>query len=572
MPRLRVGMRWWLAAVFGLIAALTAVLVATVSSRQAAADVRANAEDIAVGKTVAAGFSVQQAVRNGNLQEAVTLISTRQRLTVFVFSPQGAVLASTASKRWQAVPDRQAALRSALDGHRFVESFADGGETLVALPLRRTDAAAALVAYAPQATAYGRSLAIFHREVVRAALWAMLAAVAVGLLAAVLVVRRLQRIAVAAAAIEQGDFDLRLTPRLHDEVGSLALTIDRMRGRLRESFERLRAERDQLGLLLEQLQEGVVAVDATLDVQFANASATALVGPGVVRGATLPESWRGLPLRELATGLFRPDAALAEARTGGEDGPAVALVGVPATAAGLAVLVLTDITDRERRERAEREFVANAAHELRTPVAAIASAVEALESGAQDSPADREAFVALIGRQARRLARLSRSLLIMARAQTREQPVQLERIELRPLLDEVVASSEPPAGGSVQVACAGDVVALAQRELLEQVVSNLVGNAVKHAGDGERAVVVAGRAEGATVVIEVNDSGPGIPAEVADRIFDRFYSGHDGRRDGFGLGLAIARDAVRTLGGSIEIGSRPDRGTSARVTLPGWQA
>jgi two-component system sensor histidine kinase VicK len=560
-------MRWWLAGVFGLIAALTALLVATVSSRQVSADVRTNSEDIAVGKTVAAAFAAQRALDRGNLDDALSLIARRQHLAVFVFSHGGHLLSDAKSLGvfWTSVPDGPTALGSALSGHRFVETFGDGAETVVALPLRGNGGPRGLVAYAPRETAFGKSLAIFHREVIRASLWALLAAIVLGLLAATLVARRLKRIADAASAIEQGDFEIRLEPRLRDEVGSLALSIDRMRMRLRDSFERLRAERDRLGLLLEQLQEGVLAVDADLTVQFANASAARMLGPALQRGGPLADSWHGLPLREMARGLFRADAAVAEARSGGDEDRAISLAGVPASNAGLAVLVLTDITARARRERAEREFVANASHELRTPVTAIASAVEALQSGAQESPHDRDAFIALIGRQARRLGRLTHSLLVMARAQTGEEPIQLEPVDLRPVLDDVAAACEPPADVRLDVSCPSPLVALGQRDLVEQIVANLVGNALKHTEHGS--VEVRARPAGEQVVLEVADTGPGIPPGEAERVFDRFYSGHNGRRDGFGLGLAIARDAVRSLGGRIEIESEPGAGTTARVTL-----
>ena len=562
-------MRWWLAGIFVLIAVLSAALVATVSSRQADSAVQANSEDIAVGKTVSAAFSVERAMGSGSLEKALPLIAQRRDLALFVFASGGRPVTSASSNgiAWQSVPDRGAALASALAEHRFVETLKRGGATLVALPLRRTPTARALVAFAPRPPAYGRSLTIFHHEVLRAALWAVLVAAAAGLIAASLIARRLRRIGGAAAAIERGDFARELRPGFPDEVGALALTIDRMRLQLGASFEQLRGERDRLGRLLEQLHEGVVAIDRDLVVQFANTSAAALLGSGFEIGAALPETWAGVPFAELGRGLFREDAAIAEARAEPEETRTVSLVGVPAGTSELAVLVLSDITEQERRERAEREFVANASHELRTPVSAIAGAVEALQLGAKEVPADRDAFIDLIGRQAARLGRLTRSLLIMARAQTHEEPIQLEPVELRPLFEEIVASSEPRRGITVRVDCPERLAALAQPDVAEQVVSNLLGNALTHTPEGT--IVLSAHAKGGAVVVEVTDSGPGIPVEARGRIFDRFYSGQRGKRDGFGLGLAIARDAARALGGSIEIESEPGRGTIARVTLAG---
>jgi two-component system sensor histidine kinase VicK len=384
----------------------------------------------------------------------------------------------------------------------------------------------------------------------------VLAAAVTGLVAATLIARRLKRIASAAAAIEQGDFARELEPGLHDEIGDLALTIDRMRTRLGEAFEQLSAERDRLERLLEQLHEGVLAVDRDLCVQFANENARLLL-----TGVSLEKA-----LRRVAAGLFAPSATVAEARSRSEDGATISLVGVPASSSDLAVLVFADITEQERRVQAEREFVTNASHELRTPVTAIASAVEALQSGAQEVPEARERFIELIGRQATRLTRLSSSLLILARAQTRQQNVQLEPVELRGLLNEIAAASVPADGVDVRVECPKPVVAVGQRDIVEQVVSNLVGNAVKHTVTGE--IVLRAGQDGAKATIEVADTGPGISPAVQTRIFDRFYSLETNGRHGFGLGLAIAREAAQAIGGTLTIESESGRGTVARVVLP----
>jgi signal transduction histidine kinase len=559
-------MRWWLGGAFVLIAALTAALVAAVASRQADQAVRANSEDVAVGKTVAAAFVVEQALQQGDVDRTASLAAARRDLALFVFDRNGRLITAPTSHgvAWESVPGGRAARAAALAERRYVHTAQRSGATLVALPLRRTAGARALVAFAPQPAAYGRSLNIFRHEIARAALWALLIAAAVGVLAAALVARRLGRIGAAAAAIAEGDFDVPLRPRFGDEVGSLALSLDRMRARLRSSFDELRGERDRLGRLLEQLHEGVLAVDPAGRIQFANSAARELL-PGVPlgTGSVVPASVGEVELAELAAGLFSADAAIAEARIEPSEGRTLSVVGIPASASGLALLVFGDISAQERRERAEREFVSNASHELRTPVSAIIAAVEALESGAKESPADRDSFVELIGRQANRLARLTRALLVLARAQTHQGLLLLERVELAPLLDEVAATSEAPA--RVVVDCPRGLSVLAQRDLTEQVFANLVENALKHTDD--QTVWLSARADSDAAVVEVRDGGSGIPRRVHDRVFDRFYSGENGRREGFGLGLAIARDAVRALGGRIDIESTVGEGTTVRVAL-----
>ena len=230
------------------------------------------------------------------------------------------------------------------------------------------------------------------------------------------------------------------------------------------------------------------------------------------------------------------------------------------------MLVFADITEQERRRQAEREFVTNASHELRTPVTAITSAVEALQSGAQDDPERRERFIDLIGRQAARLTRLSSSLLILARAQTRQENLHLEPVELGGLLGEIAAASVPAEGVTLRVDCPRPVVAVGQRDIVEQVVANLVGNALKHTVEGE--IVLRAQQDGAKATIEVADTGPGISPAAQTRMFDRFYSAEVNGREGFGLGLAIARESAEAIGGALTIESESGRGTTARVVLP----
>jgi signal transduction histidine kinase len=567
MHGVRIGMRWWLALVFVSIATLTATLIATVASRQAKVDVQRHAVSIAVGSAVASAFAVQKTIREGALQAELGSIGDQYRLALFVFSPSRQLIGNSGHPdiRWVDVPRGNAALATALQDHRFVESFRGGRATVVGLPLRRQRVASALVAYAPRPPEYPAATAIFRKEIVRASIWAVLIAAGTGLVAAVLISRRLRRIGTAALAIEQGDFQRELHAGFRDEIGVLANTFDRMRQRLGVAFEQLGAERDRFGLLLEQLQDGVLAVDRDLCVQFANQQARLIFSSAdLAPGSALPESAAGFPLRSVAEELFAPGAQVAEARSR-DNGARYSLVGIPASHSELVVLVVADITQQERLRQAEHDFVSNASHELRTPVSAILGAVEALENGAGEDPESRDRFVGAIGRQASRLSRLTTSLLTLARVQTRQEEIQLERVDIRPILEEVVALSTPAEGVELRIDCPPDLTAFARADVLEQIVSNLVENGLKHTSEGE--IVLTGRVAGPSTVIEVSDTGPGIPAASQDRVFERFYSADPSRRDGFGLGLAIARDSTEAISGTLVVESET-RGTTARVTLP----
>ena len=565
-------MRWWLAVVFALIATLTAVLIATVATREANRDLQARALSRALDRTLAAGFAVQGTLEEGNLKQAFASIRYPRDLAVFVFSSSRHLNArSGLNVRWRDVPMGNLALSTALKNHRFAKSFGTGHSTVVGLPVHQTPGVAAVIAYAPKPLELPTTKTIFRTEIVRASIWAVLIAAVTGLVAAILISRRLRRIATAALAIEQGDFERELTAGFQDEIGVLAGTFDRMRRRLGVAFAQLGAERDRFELLLEQLQEGVLAVDRNLRIQFANQKARSLFsGVDLAPDAELPENAEGLPLRSVAEALFAPGAHVAETRSRNAHGLTFSVVGIPASASELAVLVIADITKQERLRQAEHDFVSNASHELRTPVTAILGAVEALENGAGDDPVNRDRFVRAIGRQATRLSRLTSSLLTLARVQTHQEEIQLEHVDIRSILEEVVATSTPADGVELRIDCPSDLIAFGRRDVLEQIVSNLVENGLKHTSAGE--VVLTGRYAGMSTVIEVSDTGPGIPAASHARIFDRFYSVDQSRRDGFGLGLAIARDSTEAIGGTLVIESDSGRGTTARVALPRAEA
>ena len=288
--------------------------------------------------------------------------------------------------------------------------------------------------------------------------------------------------------------------------------------------------------------------------------------------APLPEPWPDFDLRALVRGLFEPGAGISQARISPDPEHTYAFTGIPAVyGTPMALIVVSDISARERRERAEREFVANAAHELRTPLAAIANAVEALQLGAKEEPDDRDRFLAMIDRQTTRLGRLVRALLALARTQTRQETLRLGPVPLKPVLEEAIGELDPASGVEVEVSCPPTLAALGQRSLLEQVVANLAANAARHTASG-KIVLSACRRDRESVQIEVRDTGSGIPYLDQERIFDRFYRRENGGGDGFGLGLAIVREAVQALGGVVELESAPGRGTTVRVMLAAAQS
>ncbi len=356
-----------------------------------------------------------------------------------------------------------------------------------------------------------------------------------------------------------GPIDLQLADLIAQRA---ALAIDNAR-----LFSELDSERRRLHRVLEGMREGVVAVDRDLLVRFVNQAARRMHGfGGLETDAPLPDPWPDLSLRAFAGKLFAADARELHAHHAPTQDASYSVVGFPAQMADEAVLVFTDLSEVSRREQAEREFVTNAAHELRTPLTAISSAIEVLQSGAKDIAEDRNVFLADIEREAARLRRLTRGLLLLAEIQTQKEPPTLEEFDLHAVLEDVAAGMHKRDGVAVEVSCEPGLRAVTNPDLAAQALASIAANAAKYTLAGRICLSGSVDANGATIVVD--DTGPGIAPEARERLFERFYRGGERDRDGFGLGLSIAGQAIESLGGAIEVHPSAEGGTRVEVRLP----
>lgn len=218
-----------------------------------------------------------------------------------------------------------------------------------------------------------------------------------------------------------------------------------------------------------------------------------------------------------------------------------------------------------RQESAEEQFVTNAAHELQSPLTAIVSAVEVLQSGAKDTP-ERDIFLDHIEQAAARLVRLTRALLVLSRVQTRTEAPKTELVALEPLLSDVAARVSTREGVDLAVSCPADAAVVTNRELVDHALFNVAINAAKYTNTGR--IELSARLSDGAAVISVSDTGLGIPETEQERVFERFYRGEAVPDHGSGLGLAIARAAIEAVGGVVELDSEVGAGTTVRFRFP----
>lgn len=319
--------------------------------------------------------------------------------------------------------------------------------------------------------------------------------------------------------------------------------------------------------LLSAIPDAAALVSREGWVRVSNAAFDTLAVAGRAAGLTPLEITRSFELSEAVKRALEGTARRLDLALGRQ----VYLVHLAPLLRGEVLLLMRDVTEARRAEATRRDFVANASHELRTPIAAIRAAAETLLSGGLEDPAAARSFVEIVARHADRLSRLTQDLLDLSRIESRQWRFEPGSVDLAALARQVVELLGPAAsakGLGLAAEVPEGAAVRADARALEQVLVNLAENAVKYTERGS--VAIRARREGDAWVAEVADTGPGIERHHLDRIFERFYRVDPGRareQGGTGLGLAIAKHLVLGMGGEIGVESG-EGGTTFRVRLP----
>jgi two-component system phosphate regulon sensor histidine kinase PhoR len=310
-----------------------------------------------------------------------------------------------------------------------------------------------------------------------------------------------------------------------------------------------------------------MVTDLSGNVTFINRSARAMLGLGSEDSlGELPSPFEDFDLPGAVARCARRQEC-GEARVRDEEGfLQIRLEHVPAfdEHKGGVLVVIRDLSEGRRLEATQQRFLANAAHELKTPITAILGASELLLTESKDDPKVRRRFLAHILSEAHRMQRLSDTLLRLARTGVDMRDPEIVVLDLDGVAREAAERMEPlteSAGVSLQVEGQGGRI-LADQEWLEQALLVVLGNAVRFS---ERGGGIGMHLEGGVVVVE--DEGSGISEADLPYVFERFYRGKRSS-GGFGLGLAICKDLVERMGGSISLSSKEGVGTRVEIELP----
>ncbi|MBN2714565.1 MAG: hypothetical protein JXX14_01845 [Deltaproteobacteria bacterium] len=357
------------------------------------------------------------------------------------------------------------------------------------------------------------------------------------------------------------------------EFSGLTSSLQTLSEKLEESVQELAVERDRFEAVLEGMGEAVIALDASKRVTVINSAALMLLELGREPvGKTLLETIRVPGLIELLDSLAPGDTKSAEFDIGVAT-PRKVLAKVVCLNSAAYVVVLMDVTELRRLESVRRDFVSNVSHELRTPISVVRANAETLLDGALEDKSMAAKFLNSIVSNSERLTSLIADLLDLARIEEDKLELKKAPLTLSLVLRRASSALETKAldrHQTIEVEPCADIEVMADARAIDQILFNLLDNAVKYTPENG-VICVRGYQSGARVIIEVEDNGPGVAEVHRERLFERFYRVDKGRSremGGTGLGLAIVKHLAQAMGG--EVGMRPgDSGGSVFwVKLP----
>jgi two-component system phosphate regulon sensor histidine kinase PhoR len=365
-----------------------------------------------------------------------------------------------------------------------------------------------------------------------------------------------------------GDFDAKLSLRYRNEWRDVATSFNAMTEEIKTLFANLRSRKEELDNILGSMREGLLILGKNGKIVSSNESAKKIIGQDWLEGKFYWEVVRATSFAELVDKVRKEKRDCVGEVTLGEKYFLSSASFLPSQ--NQIIITLSDMTEMQNLARMKKDLVLSVSHELRTPLTAIKGFAETLAGEVEDR---NKSYVVPILRNTDRLIRIVENLLVLSELE--ETGVRLERedVDLRTLVENILKIFEPRVQGKnlgLRFEADGDLPSIKGDSFrIEQMVINLIDNAVKYTDEGE--VRVSLRKKQNNLILEVRDTGIGIPEENQARIFERFYvvdRSRSRKLGGAGLGLSIVKHIVDLHGGTIGLESKIGLGSTFTVVLP----
>ena len=420
--------------------------------------------------------------------------------------------------------------------------------------------------------------------IIRALIIGLIIALVMAFFLAKAITKPLQTITGGTKQISSGEYSHRLKIRTKDEIGTLARNFNGMAQVIENTLQEVSGEREKLKNVFDRLDAGVAAFEEDGELIHINPSALSMLA--------LPEHHKP-SFDELTCALGIPEVTMEGMKKHGsvhiEEQPLsdvktrelvvtidIGVFGYDGTAKSGFIVVFQNITESALLEKNRREFIANVSHELRTPLTSVKGATETILDDPDMPEAIKERFLGIVINESDRMTRIVQDLLVLSRLDNKRMSWRPSKFDFYTAAESMCSAlgSEAKVHGHELMLFPEEKISMpifADKERIEQVITNIIGNAIKYTPDGGRIEVTLCEKNAAHYSITVKDSGVGIPAEDLEHIFERFYRVDKSRSTdagGTGLGLSIAKDIVDAHGGEISIDSEYGKGTSVTITLP----
>lgn len=392
------------------------------------------------------------------------------------------------------------------------------------------------------------------------------------------ITKPISRLTGKAQKMAEGDFEEKIEVRTSDEIGKLTTSFNHMATELKETLDKIATEKNKLETILYNMTDGVVAFNDRGEIIHINPAACRILETEKLENETFESIFARLGASVDYKELLYLNSTKTIERELQYEGKYVKALFSPFTIEsakiGGVTVVMQDITRQQKLENERREFVANVSHELKTPITTVKSYVETLLSGALNDKKTLLHFLEVIDSESDRMTRLIKDLLLLSTLEYNadsftKSPFSLDEL-IKSIVERLNIEAERMEHSLTYTKMTDIPNLLGDKDRIEQVITNIITNAMKYTPFGGKIEVFAGRLYDNTY-IKIKDNGIGIPQKDIPRIFERFYRVDKARsreKGGTGLGLAIAKEIITAHGGDITIRSEVGEGTEVTITLP----